>query len=238
MSRHSSSAAASSPVAPVQADLPAQAAPCWNRIGVYGDHSCPDLSRFVHCRNCPVYSNAALQLLERPLPPEYRQHWTEWFAIEKKVREAPALSAVIFRVGHEWLALPTRALLEVAERRAIHSLPHRRGLVLGLANVRGELLVCVSLAHLLGLPRTGSAQKSRSGEGRLLVACWDGNRLGFPVDQVQGPQRFYPEELKPLPTPVARPNPTFTHAIAQWQEHTVGVLDPDQLFATLNGGLS
>ena len=36
--------------------------------------------------------------------------------------------------------------------RLIHSLPHRRqGIVLGLVNVRGELLICVSLARLLGI---------------------------------------------------------------------------------------
>ncbi len=32
---------------------------CWNRIGVRGDGSCPELKRHIHCRNCPVYSAAA-----------------------------------------------------------------------------------------------------------------------------------------------------------------------------------
>ena len=32
---------------------------CWNRIGVRGDASCPELEQHVHCRNCPVYSAAA-----------------------------------------------------------------------------------------------------------------------------------------------------------------------------------
>src|SRR4029077_5730556 len=26
---------------------------CWNRIGVRGDASCPELKHHVHCRNCP-----------------------------------------------------------------------------------------------------------------------------------------------------------------------------------------
>ena len=46
---------------------------CWNQIGVEGDGSCADLEKFIHCRNCPVYANAGLQLLNRPLPPEYRR---------------------------------------------------------------------------------------------------------------------------------------------------------------------
>ena len=32
---------------------------CWNRIGVRGDRSCPELKQYVHCRNCPVYSAGA-----------------------------------------------------------------------------------------------------------------------------------------------------------------------------------
>ena len=32
---------------------------CWNKIGVRGDGSCPELARHVHCRNCPVYSASA-----------------------------------------------------------------------------------------------------------------------------------------------------------------------------------
>src|SRR5258706_152676 len=28
---------------------------CWNRIGVRGDGSCPELARHVHCRHCPAF---------------------------------------------------------------------------------------------------------------------------------------------------------------------------------------
>ena len=41
---------------------------CWNKIGVRGDGSCPELERHAHCRNCPVYSAAAAQLLDAELP--------------------------------------------------------------------------------------------------------------------------------------------------------------------------
>ena len=38
---------------------------CWNRIGVFGDKSCPRLERHIHCRNCEVYGAAAIALLDR-----------------------------------------------------------------------------------------------------------------------------------------------------------------------------
>src|SRR5436305_11616291 len=135
---------------------------CWSQIGVHGDSSCPELENFVHCRNCPVYSNAGAQLLDRPLPTDYRREWTEHFAGRKKTAAPAKISAVLFRLESEWLALATHAFQEVAERRRLHSLPHRRlGIVLGLVNIRAELLICVSLERWLGLEQKTSSVSDR-----------------------------------------------------------------------------
>jgi chemotaxis-related protein WspD len=210
-------------------------APCWNAQGVYGNGTCPQLAQYIHCRNCPVYTSAALQLLDRALPPELRREWTEHFAKPRTTRPATILSAVLFRIGEEWLALPTQVFHEVAERRSIHSLPHRRqGLVLGLANVRGELLICVSLGHLLGLQKLASRETLQNNYDRLLVLQWDGSRLGFPVDEVHGPLRFRHDELKTPPATVAKANPTFIQHIVYYGDRAAGVLDSDCLFRALN----
>ncbi len=216
-----------------------QQANCWNRLGVYGDGSCPELPRLLHCRNCPVYSSAATQLLNQPLPPGYRQERSRQFAAERLAGESTKASSVIFRVRAEWLALPTEAFQEVAERRPIHSLPHRRqSIVLGLANVRGERLVCVSLGHLLGLERDiGLLGTLRSAYHRLLVVNWEDGRLAFPVDEVHGPHRFHPQELKPPPATLEKAGAALVRGILRCQERAVGLLDADALFSTLNRSL-
>src|SRR5439155_6141290 len=173
-------------------EAPTQVYDCWNTIGVAGNGSCQELLRFVHCRNCPVYSAAAMQLLDRPVTADYRREWSAHYAEQKKLATPAKTPVVLFRIASEWLLLPTQALQEVAERRAMHSLPHRRrDLVLGLVNVRGELLVCVSLGRWLGLAglvtsdewrvaRAAGAlpanRRSSPGPDRLLVANWGGNR--------------------------------------------------------------
>ena len=107
---------------------------CWSRIGVYGDKSCVELTSFVHCRNCPVYSAAGLRLLESPLPEQYRQERTAQFAMPKAYREAGHSSVVLFRIAGEWLALPTWLLHELSEQRPIQYMPHsRNGAVLATA---------------------------------------------------------------------------------------------------------
>jgi chemotaxis-related protein WspD len=212
---------------------------CWSEIGVQGDGSCPKLQEFIHCRNCPVYSNAGVQLLNRPLPPDCRREWTEHFARKKKTAAPARISVVLFRIESEWLALPTPAFQEVAERRLIHSLPHRRsGLVLGLANIRGELLICVSLSRLLGLEKKRDAAARRGLFERLLVVNWEGSRLAFPVDEVHGILRFDEQELKEPPATVTKSNVSYTQGILPWQGRAVGFLKAGVLFPTLDRSLT
>jgi chemotaxis-related protein WspD len=213
---------------------------CWNRIGVHGDATCIELGVQVHCRNCPVYSRNARLLLDRARVHDLATT-TRLFAADKQQVERGAASAFLFRVGTEWLALSTAVLDEVADLRPIHSLPHRRsGVVLGLANVRGELIVCASLAQLLGIEPSaeeGATRERRVALRRLLVVRERGLRLAFPVDEVHGTQRFDETELQPAPSTVARATASYSRAVLPWQGRAVGLLDEELLFHSLNRNL-
>jgi chemotaxis-related protein WspD len=214
---------------------------CWNKIGVWGKADCPELGKHIHCRNCPTYSAAATQLLNGTPPSHYLDEWTNLVAEERKGKELEIHSAVIFCIGSEWLALSTKVFKEVANSKPIHSLPHRRnGIVLGLVNIRGELLVCVSLARALGLengPRT-SGEKKRITLNRLLVVNEKGNRLAFPVDEVGGIHQFIPKEKKELPATIAKAVATHLTGMLSWQNKSVALIDDQLLFHTLNKSLS
>jgi chemotaxis-related protein WspD len=215
-------------------------ASCWNTIGVRGDRSCPELNVHVHCRNCPIYSSGAASLLDRPAPTELTVERTRHFAQPKAIDERDTRSAVVFRIGPEWFALPTPVVTEVAEPRVIHSVPHRRaGIVLGVANVRGELLVCVSLSRLLGLESTTEALSPthRTAHGRLLVVRSQGVRAVLPADEVCGVQRFHSRDLKEVPTTVRKADTSHSKAVISWQDHVVALLDERLLFHALNRSL-
>lgn len=220
-------------------DRPSDVADCWNQIGVGGNQSCRELARYIHCHNCPVHAATAARFLDRPVSAVDRRAWTEHYAREKQVGTPAKTSALLFRLGTEWLALPSAAFQEVAERRVLHSLPHRRrGIVLGLVNVRGELLICASIARLLGLETGPTATRSRAVFERLLVADWEGQRFALPVDEVHGVHRFHQADLREPPATVARARLTCTRGIFPWRNFAVGLLDADALFAALNQNLS
>ena len=220
--------------------LSAKVSDCWNHIGVRGDSSCQELAKHVHCRNCPVYGRAAAMLLDAELPPGYIAESTEHFSLKKNLAGQLTRAVLVFRIGCEWLALPTSACSEVIDMRTIHTLPHRQSDVLrGLASVRGELLVCVSIGNLLGIER---AQKDigrrEQAYSRLIVIRGEGGRMVFPVNEVQGVLRYRDDELADIPATLSRAAASYTTAALRCGEKTIGCLDDQLLFYVLNRSLA
>jgi len=80
-------------------------------------------------------------------------------------------------------------VVEVSEQKMVHGIPHRRSAVLlGVLNIRGELVVTVSLGLALGVGVGGAV---RSGEDsttgmRVVVVETGSGRLAMPVEEVAG----------------------------------------------------
>lgn len=223
---------------------------CWNRIGVEGDRSCEQLKAVIHCRNCPVYSSVGRSLLEREAPPEYVHEWTSVLAKVQPdhagpqsngaiVRSGETISVMIFLLGDEWLALPVRLLQEVTQPWVLHTLPHRSNdLFQGLVNIRGEILLCVSLNHLLDLEQRKSTNALAHGSSlaaeRMIVVASEENRWVFKVEEVCGIHRFPASDLQNTPVVISKAAEAYTKGVFHWQGHKVNFLDWDLLFYTLN----
>lgn len=204
---------------------------CWNRIGIRGDRSCSRLVEHVHCRNCPVYAAAATRLLDR-------------YALES-IEGAPATSAeaaeanlgeahLIFRLGEEWLALRTLALVEVAPAGSVHSLPHQRSpVLLGVANVRGTLVACLSLAELLGLEAGPAPEAEGRRQPRMLILAAEGGPILAPVDEVDG---IHPLQLGAAGSTAS--SSRLTRDVLQWRSRSVRVLDYPALLAAATRSLA
>jgi len=202
---------------------------CWNRIGVWGDRSCPELVEAVHCHNCPVFAAASRRFLDGPPPAGYLEEWTERLGAPVEETAGDVQSVLVFRLCEEWLALRVQVLVEVAGPRPIHCIPHRTGLLAGLVNIRGELHLCVHLAQLLGL----TAPDGPKGSPHMIVAEGEGSRWVFPVDEVGQVYRFSPEGLTGVPATLARSAGRLTRAVLPWRERSVGYLDDAQVFRVL-----
>ncbi len=180
-------------------------------------------------------------MLDIDVPADYLLHWTKLVALERSFTAAEMRSVVVFRIGDERLALPSGILREIADLRTIHSLPHRRTQTIrGLVAIRGELLVCVSLRPILGLPPSGERPNGQNGtaERRLLVIGRDTNRLVIEVDEVYGIERYHPGDIRPVPATLEKAFMTYTKAVIAWGQHTVGLVDDELLLHTLERSLA
>lgn len=213
-----------------------------------GDRSCDQLETVIHCYECPVYTEAGDSLLEREPPPNYLDEWCDILAetaIEQEdiegddivIHTLDAISVIIFRLGNERLALPVKMLQEVTSPCVIQPLPHRSNeLFLGLVNIRGEILLCVSLSHLLTLETTApeSALVTTTQSQRMMVAGQGSDKWVFPVDEVHGVYRFALKELRDTPVVITKATEAYTQGIIYWQGKQVNYLDSELLFYTLN----
>ncbi|MDD3148286.1 MAG: chemotaxis protein CheW, partial [Candidatus Riflebacteria bacterium] len=175
--------------------------PCWKLIGVSGDQSCKELKKCIHCRNCHVYSEAGRNLLEQAAPRDYLEEWTGEIARQKAPEAMGTLSLLIFRIEQEWLALPTTIFKEVTAVKSIHTIPHRsNNIFMGLVSIRGEILLCVSLARLLGLKQVKNAVQNRPHVYSRMVVVGEGSdRWVFPVDEIQDIHRMPANAIKNAP---------------------------------------
>lgn len=212
---------------------------CWRRTGVEGDRSCAKLAQAVHCRNCPVYLAAGQVLFDREASAEYLAECTRQLAEAEEAVAAETLSLLVFRIGPEWLSLDARTIVEVVDSRPIHRVPHRTDrLLLGLANIRGELHMCISLHELLGIesgtPETASdSTSSASARQRLLVAEFGQERWVFPMDEVEGVLRVPADTMEGLPHTVQRSLNYYTEALFSHKNRRIGMLSASRLFPAL-----
>lgn len=221
---------------------------CWRQIGVAGDRSCPELETFIHCRNCPVLADAARAFFDREAPEGYLDSWSRILEAPEVVVDPDSTSVLVFRLGREWLSLPTTALIEVTPLRPLHRVPHRSaGVLEGIVNIRGQIQLCVSLHGLLGLEGRPTIAGQTQGDddaattARLLVVERNGDqgaeRWVFGVDEVAGVQRVLRSALRSVPSTVSQSGARYCQALFDWQEQAVGLLDEARVFDGLRDSI-
>ena len=197
---------------------------CRNLIGVWGDNSCPELEKHVHCQNCPVFANTGRELLARQAPEDYLVAWEARAANLSDDGMVDAISVLMFRLGKEWYSIRTKFVKEVFNPLPTHAIPHRlHACFIGLVNLRGELVPCADLGKLIGASQP-PADKERAWP-RMIATDWEGTSWVFPVDEVRGIIYTLETALRLPPVTIEMASPNFTHKIFDHERCDVGLLD-------------
>lgn len=206
---------------------------CWNEIGVNGDRSCPELDKFVHCRNCPVFGSAARFFFQRAAPEGYLKEWAGLLAEPVRQGAAEQSAFLVFRLGIEWLALSLAVAVEVTSLRPVHRVPHRTNKVFsGLINLRGQLHPCVSMHGLLQVDAIDPITNPPIAP-RLVLIRHKAEIWAFPSDEVAGVQQILQPHLQNVPSTLSNPAGSYSRAVFAWGDRSVNVLDEPRLFAAM-----
>ncbi|MBB3224192.1 chemotaxis protein CheW [Pseudoduganella umbonata] len=157
----------------------------------------------------------------------YLHAWAEHFRAPLAGSEIADASAVAFRIGAEWLALPTSMLLRVAPHVLPHRVPHRgaRGLR-GIVNVGGQLYPCIALADLLGIDAEGgSARTGRHTFARLLLVQWETRAFALPVADLHGIVRYAESRVQPPAATINKGVQRYLSGVVAEGDMRVGLLD-------------
>ncbi|WP_019673470.1 chemotaxis protein CheW [Psychrobacter lutiphocae] len=133
-------------------------------------------------------------------------------------KETPQWQGVAFTLAGEQLVAPIGEVTEVvATPQAVTTVPLAKPWLLGVANVRGQLLPLVDLAKFLNLQRQHSKQKTYSltqaqmRQRKVLIVKQHDILVGLLVDAVAHIKKFSPEQYVAKSLPSSSPFLPYNH---------------------------
>ena len=127
---------------------------------------------------------------------------------------------VRLRVGRERYAVPIEHVLEVGELGVLSAVPGAGTAVLGIRNLRGQVLPVFDLARVLAIAGDGEAL-------RVLVAEHEGRQAGLAVDEVT--------DVAELASDAEESQAEYLTGAVLEDGQLVGIIDVERLFRSLAG---
>ena len=135
------------------------------------------------------------------------------------------ISILSFQLGEELYGVELRYLTETRQSVPLRHLPCAPSHLIGLINLRGELLPVVDLYPILGLPQ----QQLHQTIPALLILSLEGNKLAFAVAQAKDILTFPAKEINPPPISLDPERALFVKGELLLNNQPISLLDVQRL---------
>ncbi len=109
--------------------------------------------------------------------------------------ETSVLEIVTFRVGELFVGIDIRQVEEINRFVEVTSIPQAPDYVLGVLNLRGNVVTVLDLRKMLGLKTPPADRRSRN-----VIVQDDGERVGLLVDSVADVLTIATRDIDPIPS--------------------------------------
>lgn len=189
----------------------------------------------------PDGGEAILRLLDRPVSAVELEAGSALAAAAEESRSARSVRLLLFRIGQEAAALPAEMLRRVTPAARPSPIPHRTsGVLRGVCNIRGELVLCADLRRLLGLPARdeSAAADTPADPRRMIVLGPTDNSWAFEVDALLGVESVDTGAFRAAPVTVEHSISAFTTGVTDVGGRCVTILDGERILAGFKAGLA
>jgi purine-binding chemotaxis protein CheW len=141
------------------------------------------------------------------------------------------LLAITFLVSGSLFGMDTSLVQEVVRLTTITPIHHAASCVVGVMNLRGHISTVIDLAARLGL-----GEVDLTGEKRIIIVEWMGERIGLVVDQMQDVLSVDRDAIGAAPENVRSAQSHRMTGVFRSGDRIVGMLDLDKVL-TLEGDI-
>lgn len=132
---------------------------------------------------------------------------------------------IIFRIGEEQYGFDVQAVTAIEPMMDIVPVPTGPACVLGLMNLRGEVIPVYSLRT-----RFGMEEYTDPALTKLIVARYDGKPIAFKVDEVMEMSDFHSGDISETPVIAKSARTSYVRAIGNKQGKLILLLDPAGMY--------
>jgi purine-binding chemotaxis protein CheW len=135
---------------------------------------------------------------------------------------------ISFAIGEEEYGFELRYVKEVIRMREITWLPEAPSCVLGIVNLRGQVVPIIDLREKFELE-----QVEATADTRVIVVEEEGSAVGVMVDSASQVVRLPDNQFEPPPAVLSRASQTYITAVGKQGDRLITLLDVNRLLKTV-----
>lgn len=132
---------------------------------------------------------------------------------------------VVFRLGQERFCVDIGNVSAITEYRDITSVPNSPTYIEGVVNLRGDIIPVVNLKRRFNIDDT-----TVSDDTRIVNINFNGNDIGFLVDEASQVLRIDKDMIEPAPEIIKGKGSAYISGIAKIDDRIAIVLDLEHIF--------